>query len=161
VFSINKNHIKHYFIVSLSSSLLACAVSPDDDSAYSSNFSGGSDCIPEGTIRSYEVLDGQNMIVDGIGKRRYHVVLRRPSRELQSSRGISFSSPTSRICDRFSDVIVQQAGFGSDRIAIASIERLDEEQHEALRYRFGKTENPTPEPVEPEPVDGAEIEELD
>ena len=151
---------KHAFAAVFVCYLSACASTADEDSRVEPRFSGGSDCITEGTIRSYRVLDDRNLIVDGVGRRRYHVTLVRPAFGLRTAWSIGFSSPSSRICNGFSEVIVDDS-FGPARVPIADIRQLTEEDYDALLYRFGKNNDGRAAPPEPAPVEGADVEELD
>lgn len=155
-----KKYIKQYFIVFISSGLVACAATPGEPVAATDvNIGRGSDCISEGTIRNYEVLDDANLIVTAGAKRHYHVKLVRRAMNLKGSWSIGFTSPTSRICPSFSELLVDDS-FGPERIRIQSIQRLTDEQVEDLRYLFGKGDARPKEPPPPKPVDGAEVEEL-
>ncbi|MEM8682714.1 MAG: DUF6491 family protein [Pseudomonadota bacterium] len=149
---------KQLFIVFFCSSLLACAGSGSPNSAAGSRASGGSDCITEGTIRSYKVLDGSNLVVTAMARRQYHVELARRTSALKFANRIGFNSSGSRICGGFGYVVVNDS-LGPDRIRIASIRRLSDEDYEDLLYRFEQAGKQ--QPPEPEPVEGAEVEELD
>lgn len=154
-------HKKQIFIVFISSVLLGCAASPE---AVVSNGEGnvnrGSDCISEGTVRDYKVLNDSNLVVTAMARQKYHVELVQRAPALRSSWSIGFASPTSRICPGFSELLVDD-NFGPDRVRIRSIRRLTEEQYEDLLYRFDKAAAGKQEPPAPEPVKGAEVEELD
>ncbi len=153
--------IKQSVIIVIASSLLACASpekAPSSDDFEPST--SASDCILEGTIRDYRVLDESNLVVNSSGRRNYHIELHRPAFGLKSSWQIGFSSPGSRICPGFSELIVDDS-FGPDAIRIRSIRRLVPEEYEALLVRFGKKEPEIEQPREPEEVEGAEVEELD
>ncbi len=155
-----KNHLKQYFIVFFSCGLAACAATPQEPVAESDvDIGRGSDCISEGTVRNYEVLDDANLIVTAGARRQYHVKLVRRAMNLRHSWSIGFSSPTSRICPSFSELLVDDS-FGPERIRIQSIQRLTDEQVKDLRYLYGKGDARPEEPPPPEPVDGAEVEEL-
>ncbi len=72
--------LKQYFIVLISCGLVACAAS--ENGSTSERFEGsesGSDCIFEGTIRDYRVLNDSNLLVSGSGTRKYHIELTRPA----------------------------------------------------------------------------------
>ena len=53
------------------------------DGAETDHYAARSDCISEGTIRNFQVLDESNLIVTAMGKRKYHLVLSRPAFGLQ------------------------------------------------------------------------------
>ena len=155
-----KSLLKQLLIVFLSSIVLGCASTPEGQSAGEKSASAGSDCISEGTIRSYKVLNDSNLVVTARIDRNYHMRLGRPATGLRSAWSIGFTSPTSRICPGFSELLVDDT-FGPERVRILSIQHLTEEEYEDLLYRFGKGGTGEKAPPEPEPVEGAEVEELD
>ena len=141
--------------------LVACASSENrPDEAPAKNLRSGSDCISQGSIRDYTVLDDANLIVSAGPQRKYHMVLSRRAFGLRSTWQIAFSSNTSQVCGGFSDIIADD-GFGPEKIRIASIRRLSPEDEEDLLVRFGKKEPEQEQPRQPEDVEGAEVEELD
>ncbi len=153
--------IKQIFTAIISSSLVACA-SPDEAPS-SANFepsSSGSDCIIERTIRDYRVLDESNLVVTASHRDKYHIELTRPAYGLRSTWQIGFSSPGSRICPGFSELIVDDS-FGPEAIRIRSIRRLVSEEYEDLLIRYGKKKPEIEQTREPEEVPGAKVEELD
>ncbi len=159
-----KSVIKQVVVACFSSILVACATTNDTpESAVDDGYSRGSDCIFEGTIRDYTVLDESNLVVTASAKRKYHIELFRRAYGLRSSWHIGFTSPTSRICPGFSEIIVDD-NFGPEAIRISSIRALSPEEYDDLLIRYGKkepelVENPANEDVEN--VSGAEVEELD
>ena len=118
------------------------------------------DCISQGSIRDYTVLDDQNLIVIQGASRKYHVELSRRAHGLRSSRAIGFKSQTGRICGGFDDLVVDD-GYRPETIRISSIRRLSPESEEDLLIRFGKIEPEYEQARPPENVEGAEVEELD
>ena len=153
--------MKQIFIVCIASILLACA-SPEKEPS-SADFEPStrtSDCILEGTIRDYRVLDESNLVVTASGRRNYHIELTRPAYGLRSTWQIGFSSPGSRICPGFSEMIVDNS-FGPEAVRIRSIRRLVPEEYEDLLIRYGKKEPEIEHTREPAEVQGAEVEELD
>ncbi len=122
--------------------------------------STGSDCIFEGTIRDYRVLDESNLLVTASAKRKYHIELTRRAFGLESSWHIGFTSPTSRICPGFSEVIVDE-GFGPEAIRISKIWAIGPDEYEDLLIRYGKMEPEITQPPATQEVEGAEVEELD
>ncbi len=122
--------------------------------------STGPDCIFEGTIRDYRVLDESNLVVTASASRKYHIELSRRAYGLKSTWAIGFSSPGSRICAGFSDIVVDDS-FGPEAIRINKIRRLSPDEYEDILIRFGKKEPEIEQPREPEEVKGAEVEELD
>ena len=123
--------------------------------------SGRSDCISRSSIRGYSVLDDSNLIIDGSGRRKYHMVLQRRASGLRSSWGITFDSPTSRVCAGFSEVIFKDHMSGARSIRIKSIRQLSPEDHEDLLIQFGKKPPKIEQTPAPRDVKGAEVEELD
>ncbi len=141
----------------ISSSLLACASTVSDtDEGNSSR----PDCIYQSSIRGYTVLDEANLIVEGSGRRRYHVSLPRRAYGLNSSWSIAFSSPTSWICASFSELIFK-GDFERDSIRISSIKELTAVEEEILLIQYGKKEPEIKQTPAPAEVPGAEVEELD
>lgn len=156
-----KTHIKHIVISSISCVLVACAGVPKGPGGAEMDVpERASDCIFEGTIRDYKVLDESNLIVTASAKRKYHIELYRRAYGLRSSWHIGFSSPTSRICPGFSEVIVDDS-FGPEAIRIASIRALSPEEYDDLLIRYGKKKPEVDEAPATEEVPSAEVEELD
>jgi hypothetical protein len=115
--------------------------------------------------RDYTVLDDANLIVTESARRRYHVQLQNRAIGLRSGWQIGFTSPSGRICAGFSEVLVDD-NMGSpasrlDRYRIRAIRRLSPEEVDALLVRYGKKEPEIEQTPTPEPVKGAEVEELD
>jgi hypothetical protein len=153
--------IKQLIILVYSSGILACVGSNEGvDEANYEQSAGRSDCISEGTIRNFQVLDQSNLIITAAGKRKYHMVLSRPAYGLQSTWRLGFVGPTSQICAGFGEVVYDQ-GFGSEKIRILSLTRLSPEQEEMLLVQFGLKEPEFEHPRTPEKVEGARVEELD
>ena len=153
--------IKHTVISISLCSLVACASTQDGALGESAGSeSTRSDCISQASIRDYTVLDNANLIVTQGASRKYHVELRRSAYGLRSSSTVGFVSQTSQICDRFSEVVVDD-GFNVDKVRISSIRRLTPESEEDLLIRFGKIEPEYEQPRQPDEVAGAEVEELD
>ena len=156
-----KSHIKHVSVVLFSFFILGCAGSADKAGSDSySDVNRGSDCISEGTVRDYKVLNDSNIVVTAMARQKYHVELVQRAPALRSAWSIGFASPTIRICAGFSELLVDD-NFGPDRVRIRSIRRLTEEQYDDLLYRFDKAAAAKQEPPAPEPVRGADVEELD
>lgn len=153
--------LKQHVIVITSCILVACAAgneTPRDDQYAVKN--RGSDCISQGTIRDYAVLDDSNLIVTAAGRRKYHMVLSRRAFGLRSNWQIGFVSPTGQICSTFSEILVDD-GFRPERIRIASIRKLTPEDENELLVRFGKKEPEFTQAPATQEVEGAEVEELD
>ena len=153
----NKQHITVIIACFLSSCVRQIEASSDADVGASSS---RSNCILEGTIRDYRILDESNLLVTASGQRKYHFELSRPAFGLRSTRRIGISSSGSRICPGFSEIIVDD-GMGPDSIRIDSIRRLNPTEHENILIRFGHKEPDLEHPREPVAVQGAEVEELD
>ncbi len=148
---------KQSIILLISSSLLACASTVSDTDE---GDSGRPDCIYQSSIRGYTVLDEANLIVEGSRRRSYHVGLQRRAYGLKSSWSIAFSSPTNRICARFSELIFK-GDFERESIRISSIRELTAEEEEDLLIQYGKKEPEIKQTPAPAEVPGAEVEELD
>jgi len=152
---------KQWFILLSSCIIVACAGTDEVDSvAAAGPNSGQSDCISQGSIRDYKVLDEANLLVTERASRKYHVQLSRRAYGLRASRAIGFETATSRVCAPFDDLLFE-GSFGAESVSIASIRRLTPEQEEELLVRFGIIEPAVEQPRAPEPVQGAEVEELD
>ncbi len=153
--------MKQLFIVVFSCILVACATPGDEfDRPPEPRVSAGSDCISEGTIRGYRVLDDSNLIVTAGARRKYHVALAHRAFNLRSSWQIGFVSPLSRICPGTGELVVSD-GFRPETIRIHSIRQLTPEEHDALLVAYGKKEPIAEQAPESTPVDSAEVEELD
>lgn len=156
-----KSHLKHIFVIIISGSFLGCAASADkSDSDSYADVNRGSDCISEGTVRDYKVLNDSNIVVTAMARQKYHLELVQRAPALRSAWSIGFASPTSRICAGFSELLVDD-NFGPDRVRIRSIRRLTEQEYDDLLYRFDKAAAAKQEPPAPMPVEGADVEELD
>jgi len=154
-------YIKQLLIALLLSSILACAVPEKVAETGDPEVSDSrSDCIFRSSIRGYSVLDESNLVIDATGRRKYHMTLRRRAHGLRSSWGISFDSPTGRVCAGFSEVKFEDT-FDSGSIRIASIRELSPEEHELLLIQYGKKEPEIKQTPAPREVKGAEVEELD
>ncbi len=152
---------KHWFIFVISSGLFACATTDEGgDGPVDGYQSSGADCISQRTIRDYRILDDANLIVTAMGNRKYHVVLSRRAMGLRSSWQIAFATRTGRVCAGFSDIVIDDS-FGPTKIRIASLTRLNPDEHEELLIRFGKKKPEFEVSPVPEDVEGAEVEELD
>ncbi|MGI9219758.1 MAG: DUF6491 family protein [Woeseiaceae bacterium] len=153
--------IKQIITIAFLSGLLGCASSdPANSDAPEGEISSRTDCISQGSIRDYRVLDDANLIVTERASRKYHVELSRRVYGFRASRSIGFESDSSRICGRFDDIVVD-GSLGVERVPIASIRRLTPEQEEDLLIRFGIIEPEYKQPRRPVEVEGAEVEELD
>lgn len=119
----------------------------------------GSDCILIRSVRDYTLLDDQNLLIWGPGKRAYYVTLFRPAFELRSSIRIGFSSRDDQLCPYGGDGIVVGT-FNRETISIQAISRVTEEEAEQLLVRYGRKEPSEQQAPEPEEVEGAEVEEL-
>lgn len=154
--------LKNQTVILLISCLLVSCAAGDERLAEEASTvrSGGSDCIFRPSIRGYTVLNESNLIVETSGRRSYHVSLQRRAFGLTSSWGIGFASRTSRICSGFSEMVF--AGhMDTESIRIASIRKLNREEHEDLLIQFGKKEPEIKQAPAQTEVKGAEVEELD
>ncbi len=154
--------IKQLFMLLISCGLVACAT-PDPDLAEADYdaLPQGSDCILEGTIRDYHVLDDKNLVVTASARRKYHIELTRRAFGLRSSWSLGFRSPTSRICPAFGEVIVDDNTGRFEAIRISSIRALSPEEYDELLVHFGKKEPDIEQTPAEQEVDTAEVEELD
>ncbi len=150
--------MKHIVIAISLSVLAACAAT---DTGEEPREGSRSDCIYGSSIRGYTVLDESNLIVSASGRREYHVTLRRRAHGLNSSWAIAFDSTTSRICEGFSDLIFESHFDRKEKIRIATIRQINEEEKEDLLIRFGKRKPEIEQTPAPSEVEGAEVEELD
>ncbi len=156
-----KYSIKQIVVLFFSGTLIGCSTaSGPAGEVPSASEVRGSDCILDGTVRDYRVLDGSNLVVTDVRKQKYHMRLNRRSAGLDSGWGIGFTTQGSRICPRSSELVVN-GGFEPDVINIASIRAIDNQEYQDLLVAFGRK---TPTPVETTPdhdVQGADVEELD
>jgi hypothetical protein len=154
--------LKQLYITVISCGLVACSSqigAPSDGKSLGDSVR--TDCIFRSSIRGYTVLDESNLVIEGSGRRKYHMALRRPAFDLRSSSGISFDSSSGRVCAGFSQVIFD-GGIGStESIRIASIRELSPEDHKFLLIQFGKKKPEFEQTPAPRDVKGAEVEELD
>ena len=77
-----------------------------------------------------------------------------------STWAIAFDSPTGSICGAFGEIIFR-GHFDGEKIRIASIRQISEEEEEDLLIRFGKKKPEIEQTPAPRDVEGAEVEELD
>lgn len=153
--------IKQGLLIFTSSLILACAAGNEaDDSGVDGEERSRADCIFSPSIRGYRVLDESNLIVEGSGRRNYHVVLYRRAHGLSSSWALKFESPTGRICSGFSEV-TYDGTLQRESIRIRSIRELTEEDHEDLLIQFGKKQAEIEQAPAQQDVKGADVEELD
>ncbi|MGI9206211.1 MAG: DUF6491 family protein [Woeseiaceae bacterium] len=155
-----KLYIKQFVIVVISCNLLiACAVTEEDSDLGSDMNYQGSDCISIRTIRDYEPLDRQSLLMKAGGNRTYFVTLAGSSMELRSAFRLGFSSRDSWLCPYGGDRIVFE-GISSVGMPIRSISRVNDEQVEELLIRYGKKRPPELQDPAPADLEGAEVEEL-
>jgi len=100
------------------------------------------------------------LIIEGAGRRKYHVALRRRAFGLKSSWSIGFDSQGSQVCAGFSEVVFK-GHMDKESIRIASIRELSPEEHEDLLIQYGKKKPEIEQTPAPKDVKGAEVEELD
>ena len=120
----------------------------------------GSDCISIRTIRDYTALDDRNLLIWASPKRPYFVRLFSPAWGLRGSFQIGTLSRDDRLCPYGGDALVFDSS-GRDTARIASIRRINEDEADWLLVRFGKKEPAGDQAPAPNPVEGAEVEELD
>jgi hypothetical protein len=124
----------------LLASLLACCV------LFSAACAGGNalrgdalpaDCFLNRSVRDYDALDDANIIIFGPGDNAYHVVLTTPALDLEGEFVIGiYDDGDGRVCPYGRDAIIVD-GVLREEIRIRSIERIGEDDVEALRSRFG------------------------
>ncbi len=98
-------------------------------------------------------------MLEASARRKYHVGLQRRAPGLRSSRGISFDSPTSRVCSYSNLLFAGQ--FGNESTPIAYIRELSPDEEEMLLIRYGRKEPENEQIPVPVELPGAEVEELD
>ena len=128
---------------------------PDRDLDYR-----GSDCISIRLIRDYTALDDKNLLIWASAKRPYFVSLFSPACGLRSSFQLGTVSRDDQLCPYGGDALVFDTA-GHDTARIASIRRVTPEEADWLLVRFGRKDPPEQQAPAPEPLEGAEVEELD
>lgn len=116
-----------------------CASRPSSDAtaAVEGRVGEPADCLFNRGVRDFTALDNQNLILYGPGSRAYHVVLTRPSFDLQREYEIGIYDRDGRICPFGGDAVIVQGTF-TERITIRSIEAITDADVDALKLRFGK-----------------------
>jgi hypothetical protein len=142
-------------ILLLCSRAFADEIDPEFDLDY-----GGSDCISIRTIRDYTALDDKNLLIWASAKRPYFVRLFSPAWGLRSSFQIGTVSRDDQLCPYGGDALVFDSA-GRETARIASIRRVTPEEADWLLVRFGKKDPAEEQAPAPEPLEGAEVEELD
>jgi hypothetical protein len=120
----------------------------------------GSDCISIRTIRDYTALDDKNLLIWASAKRPYFVRLFSPTWGLKTSFQLGTVSRDDRLCPYGGDALVFDSA-GRDTARIASIRRVSPEEADWLLVRFGKKDPAEDQTPAPEPLESAEVEELD
>ena len=156
-----KNVLKQLFtIVTLCSvSLLVPTLADDLDADFDLDYRG-SDCISIRTIRDYTALDDRNLLIWASPKRPYFVRLFSPAWGLKTSFQLGTVSRDDRLCPYGGDQLVFGMS-GMDTARIASIRRISPEEADWLLVRFGKKDPAEEQAPAPEPLESAEVEELD
>ena len=156
-----KNILKQIVIViSLCNlSLINTAIGGDLDADFDID-TRGSDCISIRTIRDYTALDDRNLLIWASAKRPYFVRLSAPSWGLKTSFQLGTVSRDDRLCPYGGDALVFGSA-GRDTARIASIRRISPEEADWLQVRFGKKDPAEEQAPAPEPLESAEVEELD
>lgn len=150
-------YLKQLIIAICLSTLAACAGTDErPDGEPNRHY----DCIHEPSIRGYQVLDEQNLIVEA-GRRFYHVTLSYRAQGLDSAWDISFDTPNSRVCQGFSEVRFRGPFDEREKVRIRAIREITPEEEEDLLIRFGKREPEIEQTPPPQEVEGADVEELD
>ncbi len=120
----------------------------------------GSDCISIRTIRDYTALDDRNLLIWASAKRPYFVRLSGPAWGLRSSFQVGTVSRDDRLCPYGGDALIFDSA-GRDTARIASIRRVSPDEADWLLVRFGKKDPAEQQAPVAEPLEGAEVEELD
>ena len=120
----------------------------------------GSDCISIRTIRDYTALDDKNLLIWASAKRPYFVRLFTPAWGLKTSFQLGTVSRDDRLCPYGGDALVFGSA-GRDTARIASIRRITPQEADWLLVRFGQKDPAEEQAPTPEPLEGAEVEELD
>jgi hypothetical protein len=110
------------------------------------------DCLFAVSLRDWRPLDDRNLILFGNGRRAHHVELVRPAFGLTFDVMIGVYDRDGMICPYGGDAIVID-GPMPDRIAIASIKRLSDDELDALYVRFGIRAPAVIETTEVEPAE--------
>ena len=98
-----------------------------------------SDCIINRGVRDFDMLDERNLIIYGIGRTPYHVVLATPSLNISNEYAIGILDEDGRICPYGGDAIIIDGPI-REVISIRSIEAIDREDVELLKVQFGVIE---------------------
>jgi hypothetical protein len=100
-----------------------------------------SDCMFSRGIRDYRALDNRNLIVYGMGRRPYHVVLASRSMNVEHEFTIGvYDDGDGRVCPYGRDAILID-GVIPERIQIRSIEEITADEVEALEVEYGLVES--------------------
>ncbi len=155
------NFLNHIVIVLYLSnfSLFSTAFAGDLDPNFDLDYRG-SDCISIRTIRDYTVLDDKNLLIWASAKRPYFVRLSSRAWGLRGSFQLGTVSRDDRLCPYGGDALVVGSA-GRDSARIASIRRIRPEEADWLLVRFGKKDPAEEQTPAPEPLESAEVEELD
>ena len=153
--------LNQILIVFILSSFLLCfpALADDLGAEFDLDYRG-SDCISIRTIRDYTALDDKNLLIWASAKRPYFVRLFSPAWGLRSSFQLGTVSRDDRLCPYGGDALVFDSA-GRDTARIASIRRISPDEADWLLVRFGKKDPAEEQAPAPEPLEGAEVEELD
>ena len=156
-----KNVLNHSLKILIlgSFSLLSPTLADDSDPGFDLDYRG-SDCISIRTIRDYTVLDDKNLLIWASAKRPYFVRLSSRAWGLRGSFQLGTVSRDDRLCPYGGDALVF-GSFGRDTARIASIRRIRPEEADWLLVRFGKKDPAEEQTPAPEPLESAEVEELD
>jgi hypothetical protein len=156
-----KNMIKQIVTIYILSGLLLCFASRADvfDTGFDVDYHG-SDCISLRTIRDYTSLDDRNLLIWASPKRPYFVRLYGTAWGLRSSFQIGTVSRDDQLCPYGGDALVFDSA-GRDTSRIASIRRITKDEADWLLIRFGKKKPAEEQAPAPEPLESAEVEELD
>ena len=148
------------FVIAFPCFLLGCASTDDNyGSADDPAIIRSNDCVSEKMIRSYEILDDRNLIIEVAGRGNYLVGLRTSAHGLDEHRPITFSG-LAGIC-KGSRLIFEGSGGRQEMVRLSSIRKITPGELDVLLVHYGKKASDYDQSTKAEEDYGAEIEELD
>ena len=121
------------FVIAFPYFLLGCASTYDNyGSAEDPAIIRSNDCVSEKMIRSYEILDDRNLIIEVAGHGNYLVGLRTSAHGLGEHKSIQFFSPAG-IC-KGSQLIVYGSSGGREMIRLSSISWISRRNWPTFSY---------------------------
>ena len=149
------------FVIAFPCFLLGCASTDDNyGSADDPAIIRSNDCVSEKMIRSYEILDDRNLIIEVAGRGNYLVGLRTSARGLDEYRPIGFLGMAG-VC-KGSQLVFYGSSGRQEMVRLSSIRKITPEELDVLLIHYGKKAPDYNQSMKAEEEDyGAEIEELD